>query len=279
VKELLVTIFTHNRPEYLALNLQGLRTQLFHDWDLLIVDDYSDTRVSENPVIKSFTDRLRDECHNVMFYRTDHNMGIACARKKIIEESQQIKDYPFVFDLNDDHILDPFCIQNMMHTIQSNENIGCVGSATPMFWWNKEQRSRKFKDWQGKINTIDFDNNDCPRLHRGVDWCYLDDDGLPVSTPVKVEHCSQFIWRTGVKLGELPSEYSVIGFTEETDFSLRFRKAGYVLVFQPDAINWHLCSPKGGIRETMPMQRQDLAKNDWGVFLNNWGEWLREEFK
>jgi GT2 family glycosyltransferase len=279
MKDLLITIFTHNRPEYLALNMASLRTQTFKSWDLLVVDDYSDTRVSENPLINSLYNRITDDGHNVRFYRNDSNLGIAKSRKKLIEDSMMIKDYAFVFDLNDDHFLEPNCIELMMQTMKSNDKIGCVGSCSPMFWWTKEQRFRKFADWKDRINNITFDKNSAPYLHRGVDWCYVDDSGKLLTTPIKVEHCSQFIWRTGVELGKLPEEYSVVGFTEETDFSLRFRRAGYVLLFQPNAINWHLCSPKGGIREKLPVERQDLAKDDWGVFLNNWSDWLQEEFK
>jgi GT2 family glycosyltransferase len=272
---LLITLYTYNRPEYVACNLMSLHCQTYRFFDILIVDDAGDVNVQEHPMVANVVFRLEAEGHKVSFHRMKVNGGIGKARK---EATANIK-HKFCFDLNDDHFLEPDCLALMMATILKDSKIGCVGSCTPMVFWDDDKRIRKFDAYKSKLNKIFKNpNNGSPEFNRGVDYVYVDKKGSIITSPVKVDHCSQFIYRTGiVPVADLPSEYSRIGFTEETDFSLRFRKAGYKLMFQPNAINWHMLSPKGGIRAISPLDRMDVCKDDWGVFINNWGLWLNEK--
>jgi GT2 family glycosyltransferase len=272
--DLIVTIFTYNRPEYVAANLLGLKGQTFNAFDIMIVDDASPQIVRENPMVANIISRLEDEGHKVYHHRMAENGGISKARKEATKNIN--KNWKYCFDLNDDHFLEPDCIEKMMATITMDEKIGVVGSCTPMIFWDRSTLIRNYDDFKLKLNKITFNSGGGPEFNRGVDYVYLK-EGRMIVTPITIDHASQFIYRTGiVSVEDLPSGYSNVGFTEETDFSLRFRKAGYLLMFQPNAINWHMLSPKGGIRAVSPLDRTDACKNDWCVFINNWKQWLED---
>ena len=276
-KKLLITLYTYNRPYYVAMNLMSLRNQIFQDFDVMIVDDCSPIIISEHPLVSNIITRLKDDDHMVYVMRTKQNLGICAARKFATKNIHNA--WPFCFDLNDDHFLEPTCIDFMMKTIMNSSKIGVVGSATPMVFWDWVKMTRAMVDWKGKINIITQGDGGTPKLHRGVDYLYLDDKGGIVGVPFEVDHASQFIYRTGVvNVDDLPI-LSRVGFTEETDFSLRFRKAGFKVYHQPNALNWHMLSPKGGIRDTGSIERLELCKKDWGVFINNWKVWLDENNK
>lgn len=275
MKPLLITLYTYNRPFYTAMNLMSLHNQTFQDFDIMVIDDCSpDCIISEHPLVDNITKRLKDEDHMVHHIRMDENRGICWARK-IVTENIHTK-WNYCFDLNDDHFLEPNCLKLMMDTIKNSFKVGCVGSATPMVFWDWVQLTRQWEDWKGKINIITKELDGTPKLHRGIDYLYLDEKGKVITKPFEVAHCSQFIYRTGiVNVRDLP-EYSKVGFTEETDFSLRFRKAGFRCYHQPNALNWHMLSPKGGIRATGSVERMDMCREDWGVFINNWEAWLND---
>ena len=276
-KKLLITLYTFDRPNYVAMNLMGLRNQTFQDFDVMIVDDCSPAIIAENPLVSNVCERLKDEGHMIYHLRTKQNAGICAARKEATKNIHNA--WPFCFDLNDDHFLEPSCIGFMMKTIMNSPKIGCIGSSTPMVFWDWVKLTRVLSDWKGKINIISKEADGMPKLHRGVDYLYLDEKGVVVSVPFEVDHCSQFIYRTGVvKTEDLPI-LSKVGFTEETDFSLRFRKAGFKCYHQPNALNWHMLCPKGGIRATSNSERNEMCKKDWGVFINNWRGWLDENSK
>ena len=271
---LLITLYTYDRPNYVAMNLMSLRNQTFQDFDVMVVDDCSEEIIAENPLVHNVCERLKDEGHMIYHLRTKQNAGICAARKEATKNVHNA--WRFCFDLNDDHFLEPSCIGLMMKTIMNSSSIGCVGSATPMVFWDWVKLTRVFSDWKGKINIISKEVDGSPKLHRGVDYLYLKDDGSVYDVPFEVDHASQFIYRTGVvKTEDLPI-LSKVGFTEETDFSLRFRKAGFKVYHQPNALNWHMLCPKGGIRSTGNIERTEMCKKDWGVFINNWRCWLDE---
>ena len=274
-KKLLITIYTYNRPHYVAMNLMSLKLQEYQDFDVMIVDDSSSMVVAEDTLVKNVCNRLKDEGHMIYHLRTKQNAGICAARKEATKNIHQ--NWDFCFDLNDDHFLEPSCIRLMMDTISHSPSIGTISSSTPMVFWDWVKMTRMIEDWEGKINTIGVEADGTPKLTRGVDYLYLDDKSKVITVPFEVTHNSQFIYRTGiVPVEDLPI-LSKVGYTEETDFSLRFRKAGFKCYHQPNAVNWHMLCPKGGIRANGSIEIREMCKKDWGVFINNWMEWLKDE--
>lgn len=271
---LLITLFSRNRPNYVMQNLMSLSQQTYQDWDLLLVDDASSPAIADDEGVSNVLSRLKSDGHGVNIRRFNQNLGIALARKFVLKGNPETL-WKYCFDLNDDHFLENDCIEIMMNTITRSKKIGCVGSATPWISWDEWKVFRKYEEFKEEFNIIrKNDDGTIKSLSRETDHIYLDNKERVLTKPIKVEHCSQFIYKLGLfNPDSIPEDYSVLSFTEETDLCLRIRKAGYKAYFQPNAINWHMMAPSGGVREKIHKKRE-LCRKDWQIFINNWNKWV-----
>lgn len=271
-KRTLVTIFTRNRNDALAVNLMGLYNQLYKMFDVLVIDDNSSNPPEEDPFISIIKKRFNHDGQQINFVRMATNNGIAKNRSMIID---QLKEYDFVMDLNDDHYMDPDCINQLINTI-NRPDVVAVGTATPMFFWSKQEIFKGYH--QQVLNDIWVDNEEI-LLKRGVDYVYISDDGRVLTKPIEQPHLSQFMYKPSF-IKTLPGGYSKLGFTEETDLSLRLKKnSGLKLMFQPNAINWHMQYVQGGIREVKRDDWPELIKADWKIFSHNWLDWVKRHYR
>ncbi|MFA5407109.1 MAG: glycosyltransferase [Candidatus Nanoarchaeia archaeon] len=275
-QDLLVAVFTHDRTDILPLNLLSLLNQSYQLFDVLIVDDASTIPITQHPLVYGFITKLKSAGHNIILVRAEQNNGIAFNRAKVIKT---LKDYKYIMDLNDDHVLDRDCLKELM-TVLTQEDVVAVGSATPLFIVDEEKVIKKLppKLEPFSLNKLWVDGNEL-QLTRDVDTLYVDDTGSIIDYPIECDHISQFMYKPEfLQDDELPLEYSVVGFTEETDLSLRLkRNSGKKLMFLPSAINWHVHYPKGGVRT---IQNESLFKalttKDYNLFKTNWLEWVKQ---
>jgi len=264
LSDLIITITTFNRHNYLALLLSSLLNQTYQDWDLLIIDNGSSTPVSEDHLIKTLIKRLSFN-RSVQIKRFEENIGIARARKTILPRIKRA--WRYAFDLNDDHYLDSNCINNLMSVISNNPKIGAVGTATPNF---SNDISILKKAYKGeRLNTLEVRTHNGVRqvfLHRSTDYIYTMSNKL-MDKPIEVTHCSQFVYRLkAVNESEL-IDYSLLGFTEETDLCLNILRSGYKIYFMPSAVNWHLFG-ESGTRSIDPFKRLEMVRSDTKAFLD-----------
>jgi len=271
--ELLISLFTRNRPKALAVTLMSLWCQNYRDFDILIVDDASTPQVREDKFVRIICTRLKQEGITIEFVRSNSNRGISKNRAAVLNK---LKEYEFVFDLNDDHFLEPNCLELLMKTIKGTD--ACVvGSATPIFYAPNKELYHKLPD--RPINIVFVDDEGALKLSRDVDFIYADIKGELLEEPIEVSHASQFVYRPEY-VDELP-EYSVLGFTEETELSMRCkRNSGKPILFVPNAINWHMQAPSGGVREGKNMAKwEEMKAADWKIFNSNWYDWVKEHQK
>jgi len=271
--ELLISLFTRNRPKALGVTLMSLWCQNYRNFDLLVVDDASEPPVKEDEYIRIICTRLKQEGIHIDFVRSGVNNGISKNRAAVMNK---LKEYEYVMDLNDDHFLEPDCLRLLVKTIKEKD--ACVvGSATPIFYAPNNKIYRKSP--KHKINIVFIDEAGELKLSRDVDFIYADDKNKLLKEPIEVSHASQFIYRPEY-VDELP-EYSVLGFTEETELSMRCkRNSGKKIFFQPNAINWHMQAPSGGVRESKNMARwEEMKAADWKIFNSNWFDWVKEHQK
>ena len=269
-KKILINIHTHNRPDALAVNLTGLYFQTFRDFDIIIVDDASDEPIEDDPLIKIYKERFKHENDKLSFIRMEENNGIATNRALILDK---IKEYDFVMDLNDDHLMERNCISKLIRSL-SYDDVVAVGTATPMFFWPYETICRKY---EGQVLNDIWTSDGQIMLKRGIDYLYMKGD-MPINAPLEQPHVSQFMYKPE-SLKSLPKGYSILGFTEETDLALRLSKSsGKKLLFQPDAISWHMQYKKGGIREIKPAAHKKMIAADWQLFNKTWYKWVRERY-
>jgi len=255
----------------------SLWQQSFKAFDILIVDDASSPAVMMQELFLKIMERLIDDGHDVRVKRFDTNNGIAKNRSLLLN---QLKRYKYVLDLNDDHFLESCAVYNMKSYLDEHPDVGAVGSATP-FFFDKLKDRIEYYSLGMPINIIHTTSNGDKKeifMTRKVDKVFLNSDGKLCFEPIEVKHMSQFMYRPEL-IDELPQDYSVLGFSEETDLSLRIRKAGKKLIFLPYVINWHLQSGNGGIREHYGMRKKEMVEADNNIFVNNWWGWLSEQEK
>jgi GT2 family glycosyltransferase len=251
----------------------SLWQQTYKKFDVMVVDDASNPMVTMHELFLKLQERFEHEGHDFAVKRFDENNGIAKNRSLLLP---LLKRYKLVFDLNDDHWLMPDVIQLLVDFMQAHPEAGGVGTATPFFFPTDDTWYEVYVEGM-KINTVLAING--PKkdiaMTRKVDKIFLGKGGLPLKNPLEVDHISQFMYRPEL-IDELPTEYSVLGFSEETDLSLRVRKAGKKLYFLPHAVNWHYQSGVGGIRDHFGMKKVEMVKADNALFVKNWWEWLND---
>lgn len=272
-RKLLINIFTKNRKKELFTTLLSVWKQKYKKFDILIVDDNSDEEWYYDEYFVKLFKRIADDHINLEIKIFGRVGGIAKNRAELLSKLQK---YNFVLDLNDDHFLEPNVVGLLYRFLKNNEKVGAVGTATPFIFASGD--SKYFYYTNGtQINTIYAVKK--PKkdivITRHVDHIFVDKYGKPIKTPIEVQHSSQFMYKPKL-IDELPTNYSVLGFTEETDLSLRIRKAGKKLMFLPHAINWHFQSSHGGIREYYDKRKEEFIKHDYKIFLKNWWDWLYE---
>lgn len=280
MNDLLITLTSHNRLDYLKLLLTSLLNQTYSAWDLMIIDNGYDKPLTNkdniitDPLLKKLVNKLMLN-RTVQIKRFDTNIGKARARKVLLPNIK--KAYEFVFDLDDDHYLDPDCILHLYNTIKNNPRIGAVGSSSPDFRKDSLTLVKEFRS-SHKFNTIEVrntpDGNRGVFLHRDVDYLWTKDNKL-YTRPIKVSHCSQFMYRSKMVNPELLLGYSILAFTEETDLGLNIKKNNGDLYYQPNAINWHLFG-EHGTRCIPKDERINMVYADVTLFLGTHFDYIKE---
>ena len=150
--------------------------------------------------------------------------------------------------VNNDVILDKKLLVEMLNTFKVDEKVGIV---SPKIYFAKDfefhQKMYSEKDRGSVIwcagGKIDWDN--VYGINRGV-------DELDVG---QYNHTAQIGFATGTcvlvsrevieKVGMFDKKYYL--YYEDTDLSVKAKKAGYKIMYQPDAVVWHKVSQSSGI--------------------------------
>ncbi|MFQ5864019.1 MAG: glycosyltransferase family 2 protein [bacterium] len=140
----------------------------------------------------------------------------------------------YVLLLNNDTIVDPLLLQELVNVAESNANIGMVGPKIyhydqPNLIWSA---GGDISFWQGKIAHRGLRKVDAPKYNRISEVDYL-------------TACALLIRKEVIqKVGLLDPSYFM--YTEDADWCERTRRAGYKLFYVPSAKVWHKISATSG---------------------------------
>jgi len=224
-----------------------LRSLVLHpgsvEKEVIVVDDASSDETAEQ-LKQVLGIRVVSLEENVGFLRAVH-AGFGAAQA------------PYVVLLNNDTIVREGWLDSLVHTLDTDETVGMVGSV--LLYPNglmQEAGSAIFNDGTG-INVGKRD-----RAYRDI-----------YKTPHEVDYCSgasllirRSLWDQigGFDLSFAPAYY------EETDLSFATRKAGYRVLLQPKSQLFHFEGGTYGNDET-PVKR-DLMDRNRAKFLAKWHE-------
>ncbi|WP_017318348.1 glycosyltransferase family 2 protein [Mastigocladopsis repens] len=119
-----ILIPTYSRPAALAVTLTSLIAQTYRDFRVVISDQTEDSNPVESGEVQAVLRVLRAHGHAVEVHKHLPRRGIAEQRQFLLEQATA----PYALFLDDDLILEPFVVENMLAAIKE-ECCGFVGSA------------------------------------------------------------------------------------------------------------------------------------------------------
>ncbi len=244
-----VVVLNWNGIEDTVECLNSLREMDYPNFETIVVDNGS-TDGSQERIKREFPEVSLIENHKNLGVGEGNNVGIRHALGKGAE---------YIFLLNNDAIVDPQVLQELINVAENDRMIGIAG---PLIY---------FYDDPTKIQSaglhIDFRDAVC-RL-RG----YKRRDTGDYSKMEEVNSasgCGMLVKKSVIqKVGLLDPEYFAYG--DDIDWSLRTKKAGFKVVFVPQAKMWHKGSMSTGGRYTVP--RSYLFGRATVLFIKKHGKW------
>lgn len=219
------------RVTIIVLNWNGLEDTMdcLESLDQLDYENYEVVVVDNGSVDESVT-VIRERFPGVTVIENGENMGYAEGNNGGVEYALQAgADYIFV--LNNDTVLCQDILTHLVATAETHPRVGAVG---PKIYYHAQPRRIWFAggiiDWQhGLTVNLGADEDDVGQFEevRSVDF---------------LAGCALLIKReTWENVGPFDSRFFM--YWEETDWCTRVQRAGYDLLFVPQAKMWHKVSP------------------------------------
>jgi hypothetical protein len=201
--------------------LASLQKVWYSNFDVVVVDNGS----SDDSCL-----RLTRQFPSVHFVASKENLGFAGGNNLGIKSALQ-GGPDYVLLLNNDTIVDPSFLHNLVQVAETDPQIGILGAK--IFYESEPQ-----KIWYagGRVKYL---SGLC--VHLGLDQ--LDQDGQfsEVADTEFISGCVMMVRSSMLsKVGLLDDRLFV--YWEDADFCMRARKAGYRCVFVPMARVWHKIS-------------------------------------
>jgi GT2 family glycosyltransferase len=198
--------------------LDSLASVTYADFDIILVDNGS-----EGDDVRVLRERFGD---SVQIVETGRNLGFAGGANVGIRQALS-RDAEYVLLLNNDAVVDPAFLENM---VQAAESLPNGGAFCPKICHYDRQRvihstGGRVNAWTGLARQVGRDAPDNGRLDRAGERDYA--DGA----------CMLMRRSALLKVGLLDEEY--FAYWEETDWCDRAKEAGFKSYYVPSARIWH----------------------------------------
>ncbi len=217
-----IIILNYNNPEDVRECLKSLSHNDYPNYQVVIIDNGAKKKVSISDL--KFPKPLK------IIY-SQENLGFAGGNNIGIKYALE-KQADYVLLLNDDTIVDSGFLTELVKAGERNKDFGLLGPKICYF-------DDKDRIWSagGKLNWLYTKG-----ILRG--WNQIDQgqyDSPEIQETAHLTGCCLLVKRKVVeKIGLMPEEYFL--YYEDTDWSLRAKKAGFKCVFVPRAKIWHKIS-------------------------------------
>lgn len=232
-----IHIVTKDRASELSLLLDSIRTQTYQNFDVIILDDSRPQPViNSHSHVQTLVNRLKDDGHKVIYQTSPEILGVCHARNYCFEIDNT--NNPLVLRVDDDTILESDYIERLVN-VMKDKGVGAVGGVVPNLMPPRFIRNTDMVKTFNKVTLDPFEMKDDGGFEYDKE-AILDSHHLRSSFMIRREIHNQ--------IGKYPTDYSPVGFREETDYSFRILLAGWKLKTDVKAIAWHLRCPSGGTR-------------------------------
>src|SRR4030043_889405 len=193
--------------------------------------------VNNNPQEK--IDDLKKKFPQFIFVETKKNLGFVggynLGMKKAFDDKAD-----YIFIINNDTILDEDLVVHLFKVAEKKKKAGLLSPKIYFTSGHEFHRDRYQESERGKVlwfagGIIDWQN--VLTQHRGVDEV---DQGQynQIEATDYISGCAMLIKRKVIeKIGFLDKKY--FAYYEDSDYSVRAKKAGFQLLFVPQAKMWH----------------------------------------
>lgn len=215
-------VLTWNSADFITECLDSVLNSMFQT-DVLVVDNNSADSTRE--IISERYPHIRIvNTGSNLGYSGGNNLGILHAR---------VDNPKYILILNPDAKLDPACIGKLVSNAETNRSNAVV---SPVIYFSDSRRI-----WYAG-SEINWKDGTTPQPGYGdLDIGQFDN----VSTTGRANGCAMLVRCSAIDRVGLMDENFFL-YYEETDWSVRFIRAGYKIGFEPSAKVWHAVSSSTG---------------------------------
>jgi len=261
-----IVLPTYNRAEMLGKCVDSIIAQTYTKWELIISDDCScDDTCQIIEELSKIDKRIR-------YHFNEKHRGLPKNRNAAIS----LAKYNFIFFIEDDLILDRFCLEILINTYLDlkgkGENIGGIAPRLII----RQIRGPRMEKFKKKKNLSAEQEAPVSTIDKRI-GTFKDNYSATFPEPVEainVHACTlypKFVLLDvgGYEENAYKGNYSY----EDKDLNTRIRKKGYKLFFQSKAISYHYMAGKGGCRILSPFATDYYNWRNHIVFLaRNFGK-------
>ncbi len=226
--------------------LQSLLRSSYTDMDVILIDNAS---------ADGSADYLRREFPGTLLIENPTNEGFARASNRGMTLALE-RGAQYLFLFNNDAVVDEHAVERLVDAVERSQDVGLVG---PKIFYFAEKdliwsAGGEVNFWTGVTRHRGIRKRDSAEFSVGRDVDYL-------------TGCALMARREMVeRVGLLDTTYEMYG--EDADWCLRARKAGFRVVFVPEAMAWHKVSLSSG-GEFAPTKMRRKAKSNVRLFFRH----------
>jgi GT2 family glycosyltransferase len=219
-----IIVLTWNGKKDTLECLSSLKQLVYPNYRVLVVDNAS---------VDGSTEQVKSQFPDVELIVNKDNFRFAGGNNVGIEYALS-KNADYILLLNNDTIVDPNFITELVTTAESDSQIGIVGPkmyyyTDPKRIWYAGGKIEWWKGWISHIGIREIDNEQ---------YCQTKETDF-------ISGCCVLVKREVVEtIGILDTAYYIYG--EDVDWCIRAFRAGYRLIFEPRAKIWHKLSVSTG---------------------------------
>lgn len=219
-----IIILNWNRKDDTIACLQSIEKVSYPDFEVILVDNASSDGTIEAVKQKFPLVKVISNPENLRF-AGGNNVGINYALEN---------EADYILLLNNDTVVDPDFVSELMRAAESDGGIGMVGPK--IYYYDDPKRiwfaGGKVEFWKGWISHIGIRELDRGQYDatRHVDY---------------LTGCCLLVKREVIeRVGKLDESYFIYG--EDADWCIRASRAGFKLLYVPSSIIWHKVSSSSG---------------------------------
>lgn len=219
-----IVVANYNGKDMLEKCLKSLEKLRYSNYEVIVVDDGS---------TDSSASMVETEFPNVKSVKLKENIGLAGANNKGISVAQ---GDIIVFDLNNDEVVDRYWLDHLVKVLMSSRDIGITCG-------KRYQAGKNFVRKQIILSAgskMNFVTAECVAIGYGKK------DSEEFNIQKETDFATLLAVKREVfeKIGVCDPVYR--NYYEDSDFSIRAKKAGYKIVYVPTALSWHIGSSTFG---------------------------------